>query len=1516
MQWTFGPGRHFASPITANGTTLRLMSGIESKESWVNQVPTAIPGTPCMPEGESEWLRRIARGAIRDCPKHAGIYELFSRQVETQPGAVALIENGMSRTYRELDIWAGEVAATLADAGVVQGSVVGLLLDRGATAIAAMLGILRIGGIYMPLHPRDPAARCAELIREAGAQAVICSEAHRVNVPASIPAVDINRLSTKSVKLPMAPGGNKAACILFTSGSSGAPKAVEVTHRGIARLVFAQDYAPFGPEQTVLHLAPLSFDASTFEIWGSLLRGGRQVIYPEGALDLAKLGRIIREECVTLMWLNASLFNVIIDEQPGVLEPVQQLLIGGEVLSMPHVRRAQKLLPSLRISNGYGPTENTTFSTWYPIPADLPADLPSIPIGYPLVNSAAYVLDEHMRQVPMGTEGEIYVGGDGVALGYRNRPELTAEKFVPDPFDETPGARLYRTGDRGAVLPDGALQFRGRADDQVKIRGFRIEPGEIEAVALEIPGVRGCAVVTVDDRAVGKSLVAFIAGESSEEVLKAVSRAFQERLPAHMQPLDVIVLDALPLTAHGKCDRRALAALADARRSAPLEAPRTAREAEVLAIFRELLGRDHIGIHDDFIALGGHSLMAVRLASRIQKRFGCQKSPCEILRTPTVRDLAASLGDSEGREDDRNTRSVVPVPRRTDLPLTHAQQRIWLIQSLHPESAAYTFEAKLRFSGNLDVMALKRALSALVQRHEILRTTFPTIDGLPVQKIHAQGLVQLDERSLNVAPDQDREAAVEQQRAQFSRQPLDLERLPLIHWALLEGSKDEHILLHREHHLLHDGWSFFVLLNDLIELYRAEVAGREPDLPALRVQLADFAVAEQAWVEQGVFLGQLRYWKERLAGSPAVLELPTDHPRPAMTSYRGDSLRFELDPKRVRGIRELAAREGATFFMAMLAPFAALLGRITGSEDLCIGTGVANRSLREIEPTVGMIINNVVLRFALQGEPTLRELLRQCREVVLGAIDNQDVPFDLVVRETGVAHSENIHPLFQVMFSAIEGMVPDPCSPGLRLKVEAGLPTSSAKFDLNITLISQKRQETPAHGDADSDAEQVTLIWESSADVFSRESAQRLAECYFRILERYEEGLDVPLKDLRIMTAEEEQWLPACRGEALNHPQQGSACGLVPQKVEGECDRRALRISAERLIEEQISGVETPHTQREVEVLAIFQDLLDRRGIGIHDDFYALGGHSLLIVRLASRISRLVGHPVDIKQLCRHPSVHGICNALEQNLAVSRDQDHWKYLMRLQPEGAGRPVFFIPGAGGDDGAVAFYARLANYVPDRPFIGFRSISAEGGPRLLQPDVAALARGFVDEILECHAADSYDIAGGCNGGVIAFEVACELIRRGKAVRRLVLLDTTHPSIRSVLRYLVRAACVRIRQRMANWLRIEKVTQGSKAKRLYHLLSSWLPVPESEADPGLSLATLKFDGATRRHRLGRFPGRLHLVVSREFTDKKADCPWRKHASGRLEVRVVPGTHYSYIREHLGHTGAAFREALEEAD
>ncbi|HYO12562.1 MAG TPA: amino acid adenylation domain-containing protein, partial [Thermoanaerobaculia bacterium] len=1037
------------------------------------------------------------------------IQELFAEQARRTPEAVAVLCEGRSLSYAELDRHGNRLAHHLRRLGVGPEARVGICVERSLALVVGLLGILKAGGAYLPLDPSLPAERLAFLLDDGRLTVLLTEErllSRFVGGAARVVCLDrdgeaIGRESDAEPAMDTKPRG--LAYVLYTSGSTGQPKGVAVEHRSIVRLVRGVDYADFCERETFLQLAPIPFDASTLEIWGPLLNGGRLVVFPARTPSLEELGETLRTEGISTLWLTAGLFHQMVEAQPESLAGVRQLLAGGDTLSLPHVRQAlARLAPGHRLINGYGPTEGTTFTCCHSMDAASPVTDPdrpvsSVPIGRPISNTRVYLLDSDLQPVPIGVPGELHAAGDGLARGYLDRPEQTAERFVPSPLPTEPGERLYRTGDLARRLPSGEIEFLGRIDTQVKLRGFRIELGEIEAALAAHPAVRESAVLAREDRPGDRRLVAYVApGEGTAVTGPELRSHLARKLPDYMIPATFVQVSSLPLTSNGKVDRRALASVEIEPEGAPggeTGAPCDAVEELLAEIWCDVLGRAAVGVRDDFFDLGGHSLLATRVVSRIREAFGVELPLRALFEALTVAGLAERL-----RAGSRvPAPPIVPRRREGRPPASFAQERLWFLDQLGDERASYNIPIALSLRGPLDPAALGSALTELVARHEALRTTFASEEGRVVQVIAPPfplplPVVDLERRSEEVWRLAREEAA----------RPFDLSRGPLLRTTLLRLGSEEHLLLLTMHHIVSDGWSIGVLLRELSALYDGL------PLPELPVQYADFAIWQREWLAGEVLEAQLGYWRERLAGALAVLELPADRPRPVVRSAAGGQLSAGLSSELSEDLDRLARRRGATLFRVLLAAFQGLLSRLTGQEDLTVGSPVANRNRAETEGLIGFFVNTLVLRGDLSGDPGFGELLARTRESALGAYAHQDLPFEKLVAELqperDLAHS----PLFQVML--IVQNFPGAAREGWRLSAPPG-GQGTAKFDLTLSF-------------GTTEGGRVVLA-EYRRDLFDAPTVDRLLGCFTTLLAAAVAEPERRLSELPLLSEREVQQL-------------------------------------------------------------------------------------------------------------------------------------------------------------------------------------------------------------------------------------------------------------------------------------------------------------------------------------------------------------------------------------------------------
>ncbi len=1087
---------------------------------------------------------------------HACVHELFSAQAARTPHAVALVSGDAALTYAELDRAANQLAHLLRRRGVGPDARVGVCLERGPEMVIALLAVLKAGGAYAMLDPGLPPARLALLLDDLAAPVVLSRAPLRGRLPGELDVLCVDaereRIGREPDTAPAVRITPEHLCyVIYTSGSSGLPKGTEVPHRAIPGFFRGADYARFDRDTVVLQHSSVSWDALTLELWPALLTGGRCVLYAGQSLDPEELAREVERHGVTTLWLTAALFNLVVDTRPELLDAVRQVMTGGEAVSAAHLRRARERSPGLRLVNGYGPSECTVFTSCHVVGGEVAGG--EVPIGRPVGDRRVYVLDAWGEPVPVGVPGELHVGGPGVARGYLGQPALTAEKFVPDAFGGEPGARLYGSGDRVRWLATGELEFLGRVDAQVKIRGFRIEPGEIEAVLLEHPDVGEAAVTVREDEPGERRLAAYVVARAGVEIHGAELRAYlRERLPEHLVPAAFVALDSLPLTPNGKLDRRALPAPEYGSAADRYVAPRTPTEEVLAGIWREVLGTGRVGVDDGFFELGGHSLLATQVVSRVRQAFGVEVPLRALFEAPTVAGLAARIEALPGAGTSAAP-AIERAPRDGALPLSFAQQRLWVVDRIEPGSAAYNLPYALRLRGALDLAALRASLDALVRRHETLRTTFQERDGVPVQFVHPAAPVALWELDLRGLSGAGRDAEAGRLAAEESMLPFDLARGPLLRSTLLRLADEDHVLCFTLHHVVTDGWSMDVLVGEVSALYAAFSRGESPGLPELPVQYADFAVWQREWLSGEVLDEQIGFWKEQLGGAPPLLEIAVDRPRSAAQGTRAGVHRFALPDAVAAGLRALSRREGTTLFMTLLAAWQTLLGRYAGQEDVVVGTPIAGRTRTELEGLIGFFVNMLAVRGDLAGDPTWTELLGRVQERALGAYAHQELPFERLVDELAVERSLAHAPVFQAIFALDRAGARDErlTLGGVRLEPFGGGPEET-KFDLSLRMLDDEEGLSGA------------LLYRAA--LFEAGTAARMAGHLETLLESMAAHPGQRLSEVPLLRgAEREQLLHAWNGADTGYT--GDLClhEMVHAQVQRTPEAPALRFDGQRL---------------------------------------------------------------------------------------------------------------------------------------------------------------------------------------------------------------------------------------------------------------------------------------------------------------------------------------------------------------
>ncbi|MFY1638253.1 amino acid adenylation domain-containing protein [Solwaraspora sp. WMMB335] len=1032
---------------------------------------------------------------------------LVAEQAAIAPERTAVVCGADRLTYGELDERANRLAHRLVAAKVRRGDLVGVLLERGVDVAVTLLAVVRAGAAYTMLDPEFPDERLGWVVTDTGVSAVVSRTALVGRLPGDARTVcldtDVAAMAGYPATAPDVPvTSDDPACVMFTSGSTGRPKGVVSSHRALVGTLVGQRYATFGPDEVFLQCSPVSWDAFSLEFWGALAFGGVCVLQPGQRPEPALIAELVAAHGVTMLQLSSSLFNFLVDEHPEAFAGVRLAFTGGEPASATHVARIlDRYGDALTVRNGYGPAESMGFTTVYDVPAGPPAGT-GVPIGRAVANKRGYLLDARLRPVPVGAVGEVYLAGTGLAYGYLDRPGLTAQRFVADPFGAA-GERLYRTGDLARWNAAGQLEFCGRADAQVKVRGFRVEPGEVEAVLLGHDAVAQAAVVTVADGAGTLRLVGYATGEPGTTPDGRQLRSWlRVRLPEYLVPAAVVVLDRLPLTANGKLDRRALPAPEFAAAPAG-RAPRDAREELLCGLFAELLEVPSVSVDDGFFELGGHSLTAARLVSRIRHTLGSELDVRDVFQAPTVAELATRLATSGGVPT-RLPLTAGALPER--LPLSYAQRRLWFLDGVSGPAATYHVPLSFRFATPVDADTLRSACVDVADRHDVLRTVYRSEDGEPYQ-------VVLDGHDMAVTVHRCDPAEVDDRLAAAALVPFDLTRQPPVRVTLFDLGAAGSVLLVLLHHIATDGQSVRPLVADLATAYAARSAGNAPDWTPLPVRYAHYALWQRAMLgdagdPESVLARDTAYWRQALDGIPDELPLPFDRPRPAVTDHRGGAVPVRIDADLHRRLVALARAEGCTVFMVLQAALAATLTRLGAGTDVPIGSPVAGRPDEALDDLVGFFVNTLVLRTDTGGDPTFRELLGRVRAAALDALAHQDIPFDLLLEVLNPPRSLARHPLFQVCL-ALEPATGD----GLRLGgAEAAasqvVDTGSAKFDLDLLL----REE----GDAG-----ISGVMLYRADLFDASTVRRLVAALVRVTEQAVVDPATHLEELAVLSADE-----------------------------------------------------------------------------------------------------------------------------------------------------------------------------------------------------------------------------------------------------------------------------------------------------------------------------------------------------------------------------------------------------------
>ncbi|HEY0505280.1 MAG TPA: amino acid adenylation domain-containing protein [Lysobacter sp.] len=1329
--------------------------------------------------GELQALQPAATPFDRECRMH----ESFERQCDRTPDRIALEFDGAHVRYGELESRANRIAHLLRARGVHRGSLVGLVLDRGVDMLAGLLGVLKAGAGYVPLDPNFPAERLAYMAGDAGLAALLTTTKHAGHFDLrGRPVLSLDLLADELATLPASRIGRddgaaqpeSVAYVIYTSGSTGRPKGVQVPHRAVSNFLASMAKEPgLAADDRLVAVTTLSFDIAVLELLLPLSVGARVVLADRvTAADGIALKALISDSGATVMQATPASWRLLLDAQwQG--DAGFKILCGGEAL--PPDLAAQLLQRCGSLWNVYGPTETTVWSTCSRL-----TNASDIHIGRPIDNTQVWILDPRGELCPLGVPGEIWIGGDGVTLGYLNRPELTGERFVADPFATAPGALLYRTGDRGRWRPDGVLEHQGRLDFQVKVRGYRIELGEIEALLAAHPQVARAVVVAREDRPGDVRLVAYVVSHDSSPCPQGeVGRGFEgasapssphggsrplpkpplqagegeaalasylkASLPDYMIPQHILFLDAIPLLPNGKIDRKSLPVPDMAVKLAGERiAPRNALERTIADAMAHVLGLAEVGVDDDFFSLGGHSLLAAQLTSRINKELGIALSLRALFDGPTVAKLARMVQGIDGEAAPKRE-PIKPLADRTRGPMSVMQERLYLLEQFNPGQITYNTPSAHRLRGPLQLNAFQAAIDAMIQRQSVLRTTIGLVDGEPMQIVHDAVDVDIrDVVDVSHLPRDEREAEVSRRMDALIQTPFELDRAPLIRSRLFRLGPEEHVWFFMTHHLIWDGWSFDLMYTDMAELYAAQLEGREPSLPELPVTYADFSAWHREWLQGPEYAKQLAFWRERLGGAGQAVEaLPTDMPRRPGMSGKGVTHRIVVSNEVTSALHDTAKQVDATLYMVLLTAYFALISRTSGLRELIVGTPVRGRNTAEVENLMGYFTSLLPLRMEIDPSMTFAQAVKQVKDVVLDSFAHPDIRLEDLVRELSVRSREGGAVLYHALFS-FQDIRQRVCEWGPLTHERYPVFQTASTQDLGLWFVEQ---DTGLSGG---------FIY--NADIFLDDTAALLRDRYVAVLRAL--GRDPALTLEQITRFDDGQPL-----------QFGRSVEAAP--VEAATAPAAL---AGELYE--------PLDELGVQLLEIWRDLLRKPDIGADDDFFSLGGHSLQAVQMFHRFNRDTGVNLPLATLLSARTVRAL--AREYHRARNDADAHggeggqggarpdpWAPLVPIRPQGTQLPLFLVHAVGGN---VLNYRALADAMPDGiPVYGLQALGLDGRTAPLD-SVEKMAERYVREIRAVQPQGPYHLAGGSMGGIIAYEMAQQLVAMGESVGLLGLVDTS--------------------------------------------------------------------------------------------------------------------------------------------
>jgi amino acid adenylation domain-containing protein len=1151
--------------------------------------------------------------------------ELFEQQATQNPAKVAVIAGDKQFTYAALNERANQLAHHLRSLSIGCESLVGICIDRSLEMAIGIVGILKSGGAYLPLDPDYPKDRLAFMVRDAQ-PAVIVTKSGLVDALPKGDSLtvflddDATLTTLPKNNLLDQPQPSDLAYVIYTSGSTGQPKGVMIEHGNLANYLLGLNHElQIRSEDVYLHLASIAFSSSRRQLMLPLSQGATVLIAdsnerkdPLKLLETIKASHVTVMDAVPSFWRNCT--TVLRDleeaERRRLLDNKLRLMLSASEPLTSDIPRtwAKDFQHAARHVHMFGQTETAGIVCVNRISID--DDDERVAIGRPIANTEIRIVDGNLKPCPAGDAGELLIGGAGVGRGYLNRLELSSERFITNEH-----GRFYRTGDFARLREDGMLEFAGRRDQQIKIRGFRVELAEVETAIAAHPSVRECVVVAKPDARENTRLVAYFVPNSNSPSATELRAFLSGQLPDHAVPSRFFKLEALPLSANGKVNRLALTQRQDSPALEPNKyiAPGTETERQLVTIFSEVLRLDQIGIEDNFFDLGGNSLLAGLAIARVRRQFKIDAPITWLFESPGVREFSFRIETAV--KDESIDTPLTRVSLEQPLPLSSAQHRLWFLDQLEPGQHAYNLAHAMEIHGALDVDALRQSFDAMVERHEILRTRFVDIEGTPYQQIDLPAKADWQLIDLSHLPAEQRAEEANQVLEAESRRPFDLAKGPLLRVMLVSLNAVNFILLITLHHIVSDGWSAEVLTNELGAFYDTFANGAPSTLAELGPQYAAFAIWQRESFARGALKSQIEYWKQQLAGAPPVLTLPTDYVRTDEESYRGAKETLSLPAGLANRARELSRAHDATLFMTLLAAFDVMLARHSGETDIVVGTPIAGRTRVETEPLIGMFVNTLPMRVKVPPEQTVRELISSVREMSLGAFANQDVPFEMLVNELQCNRSSGHHPIFQVMFALQSSRTPVPQLGDLNVQA-LELHSDTAKFDLSLGVI-------------DSGEDLIVAITYSS-DLFAPESARCMLADFQLLLEAFTENSEQRLCDLPPLT-----WTP--------------------------------KQSAPPLASTPASNLPTvyvaPRTPIEEKLVSIWAEVLTIERVGVEDNFFMLGGHSLMATQLIGRIRNAFGYELPLRRLFQTPTIAGLASAIYESQTTNADDEEFAALL-------------------------------------------------------------------------------------------------------------------------------------------------------------------------------------------------------------------------------------------------------------